>query len=695
MVPKHHLFKDSIYIADVNRILSTRYKHIPLTMNLLSSLNKKQKRAVTAPSGPLLILAGPGSGKTKTLVHRVAYLISSGIHPQNILALTFTNKAAGEMKDRILGLLKINPGLSHSPPMPTGEQELRQAGPPAPTVGTFHAVCAQILRREAPARRSLGAGGPGLGISRNFAIYDDADQLSVIKKAIKELGIDPKQLSPQKARSAISGAKDRLINPQSYKAENGNNYPGKEISKIYELYEEKLNAQDALDFGDLIFKVVLLFENNPLVLKKYQKKYAYILVDEYQDTNTAQYSLLNLLARESKNLCVVGDDAQAIYSWRNADFTNILNFKKDWPSAKIIKLEQNYRSSKNIIKAASELIKNNSQGYPKKLWTDNKKGKPVYIRGLPDAHSEAEFILNKINALVSEKKYRLKDFVVLYRTNVQSRAIEEVLLRAGMPYKIVGGIKFYQRKEIKDMVAWIRLAINKKDDTSRERLRDLPLSALKTRMLVPVSTKNEAIQILSEEFALKVKENLNLRKLMEYIARKTNFEQMLKDGTEQGEERWQNVLELFSSADEYSNIAPKDAVLKFLEDITLMQEADRVDKNSDLVHIMTLHMAKGLEFPIVFIAGCEEGILPHANSMFSQKELEEERRLFYVGITRAKKEVWCLVAGTRIVWGAIAHNPPSSFLYEIPPKYKDVELYEPPEDETDYLTDDDDIISLG
>ena len=648
-------------------------------MDLLLSLNEKQKDAVTTKEGPLLILAGPGSGKTKTLTHRIAYLISAGVSPGNILAVTFTNKAANEMREKIIRLISQDYG------------EFKTPINSYPDTGTFHSVCARIIRNEAPA----------LGISRDFIIYDDADQLSVIKKAMSELEIDIKQLSPQKVRSAISGAKDKLVTPELYKAQESG-YPAAEIAKVYELYEEKLSLNGGLDFGDLILKTVLLFENNPSILKKYQKKYRYILVDEYQDTNTAQYSLINLLARESENLCVVGDDAQAIYSWRNADFTNILNFKKDWPNAKVVTLEQNYRSTKNIVKAASELIKNNSRGYPKDLWTSKEEGEPVYIKEVYDSYSEAEFILRKINKLASQKKYKLGDFVVLYRTNAQSRAIEEMFLRSGTPYKIVGGVKFYQRREIKDMIAWLRLAVNENDEASRERLKNIPLALLKARLFTTAPTKSAAIEILRGELALKLRENLKLREFMEYAAHKTNFEQILKDGTEQGDERWENILELFSVAEDYSSLDLKTGLLKFLEDISLMQEADQISNRSDLVHLMTLHMAKGLEFPVVFIAGCEEGILPHINSMFSQDDLEEERRLFYVGLTRAKDAVYCLTARQRMIWGAMANNPPSSFLYEIPADYKEVQLLEPDDEEsdeeegeeTDYLLDDDDVIQL-
>ncbi|MDX1608363.1 MAG: UvrD-helicase domain-containing protein [Candidatus Spechtbacterales bacterium] len=616
-------------------------------MDLLSSLNQKQKEAVKHTEGPLLILAGPGSGKTKTLTHRVAYLISKGIHPRNILAVTFTNKAAAEMKERVIELL-------------SRQQEADgkiQSG--VPLIGTFHSICVRILRENA----SL------LGYTSSFVIYDDSDQLALIKKVMKELEISTDELSPRKALSTISRAKDELLLPEEYEVQASNFYERK-MSKIYTLYQKALAENNGFDFNDLIMQTVLLFENNERVLKKYQSRFKYILVDEYQDTNAAQALWLSHLARESKNICAVGDDAQAIYSWRNAKVENILNFKREWSGAKIVKLEQNYRSTKNIVHAASALIKNNDTGYKKELWTQNSEGEALNIIELGDGRREAEYILAEIENLAEEQGRNLSDFVVLYRTNAQSRLIEEVFLRNDMPYKIVGGVKFYQRKEIKDLIAWLRLTQNPADTPSKERLEKLKLSLMAKNLKRRPRTKKEAIDILANLFSEKAKDkNLTLAQFIKITIKTSNFAEILRDGTEKGEERWQNVQELLSVAEDYAALPLDEAIITFLEDVTLMQEADNIEHNRDLVHLMTLHMAKGLEFPVVFIAGCEEGLLPHSSSMMQSHELEEERRLMYVGITRAKEKAYLLFARRRMLWGNIQSNPPSSFLFQIPEEY--------------------------
>ncbi len=642
--------------------------------NLLKTLNEKQKEAVKNTEGPVLILAGPGSGKTKTITHRIAYLITKGVSPQNILAVTFTNKAASEMKERIINLLKTNLGENSDIQLPW--------------VGTFHSICVKILRENAPL----------LGYTPKFVIYDDADQLSLIKKVLKELKINPKEISPQKVRGIISNAKSELKTPELYEEEADNPFK-KRVAEIYHLYQEKLKESDALDFDDLIMQAVFLLRENKKVLAKYQKRFQYILVDEYQDTNQPQNEWVNMLARENKNICVVGDDAQAIYGWRNARVENILNFQDIWPGAQKIKLDKNYRSTQTIINAASHLIKNNQSGYEKNLWTHNPKGGALKIKELPSEYDEAEFILNEVQNLIEAKagehnensgEYNLNDFVVLYRTNAQSRAIEETFLRNNIPYKIVGGVRFYQRKEVKDLTAFLRLIQNPGDTTALERLSDLKLGKLKEKIDANPNTKNEALSILAKDFQNKAQnQNLSLQELIKYIVNKTNFEKILRDDTEKGEERWQNVQEVLSVAENYKTMPLNESIEQFLEDVTLMQEADTVNYENELVHLMTLHMAKGLEFPVVFIAGCEEGILPHSNSMMDRQRLEEERRLAYVGLTRAQEKAYLLFARRRTVWGSIQSNPPSSFLAEIPEEYTE---FEPIEEETEWsgdLLDDD------
>jgi DNA helicase-2/ATP-dependent DNA helicase PcrA len=422
----------------------------------------------------------------------------------------------------------------------------------------------------------------------------------------------------------------------------------------------------------------VLFRKNPNVLEKYQKRFQYILVDEYQDTNIAQYEWLNLLAQKAKSVCVVGDDAQAIYSWRNANYENILNFQRDWPSTRVFKLEQNYRSTKNIVGAASELIKNNRRGYPKELWTENKTGETLKIYELSNTDAEAEFIVDQIK----QTGRKFNDFVVLYRTNAQSRAIEQAFLRNDIPYRIVGGIKFYQRQEIKDVLAFLRLLQNKKDETSRQRLERLRMSDLVKKLPSRPVNKRAAIEALLKDFENYLENAKNLTELAKYVIEKANFADMLRNETAQGEEKWQNVQELLSAAAQYEQYTASRALEMFLENTSLMQDTDNVEYSSELVHLMTLHMAKGLEFPFVFIAGCEEGLLPHANSIESPAELEEERRLMYVGITRAKEMAYLLFSRHRVIFGEIRGSIPSSFLAEIPQEYVRFESFA-----QDYLED--------
>ncbi|MEX2007983.1 MAG: UvrD-helicase domain-containing protein [Candidatus Spechtbacterales bacterium] len=617
-------------------------------MDILASLNQQQRDAAQTIDGPLLILAGPGSGKTRTLTHRIAYLISRGISPRSILAVTFTNKAAGEMKERVAQLL--------------AQTDASPTGPPSqmPTMGTFHSVCVRLLREHAAL----------IGYSPQFTIFDASDQQTVLKQAMKELGIDPKQITPNKIAAIISGAKDELLLPEMFVAQAGT-YLEREAARVYERYQTALAEANAFDFDDLIMQTVLLLKTNEAVRTKLQRRFRYILVDEYQDTNTAQYTLVMLLAQGSGNICVVGDDAQAIYSWRNANFENILNFERDWPAAKVIKLEQNYRSSKRIVEAASALIANNDEGYPKNLWTHNTEGEPIAIQEVLNEREEGEFILATMHHLVEERKLHLRDMVVLYRTNAQSRALEETFLRAGVPYKIVGGTKFYERAEVKDAIAWLRLLHNPHDFPAFDRLAKLRAGTLRERLIAkPARKKEDVVRAMVNEISDRYAQGAGtLLELLTFIINKTSTEKLLRDGTDKGEERWQNVLELQSVTQEYDTLALNEALAKFLEDVTLMQETDNIRYENDLVHLMTLHMAKGLEFPVVFMAGCEEGILPHASSMSSARELEEERRLCYVGITRAKEKLYMLFARHRMLWGSTQSNPPSNFLFELPQEH--------------------------
>jgi DNA helicase-2/ATP-dependent DNA helicase PcrA len=589
-----------------------------------------------ATEGPLLILAGPGSGKTGVLTHRVAYLIQKGINPQNILAVTFTNKAAGEMRERVKKCL--TPGIKH-----------------LPFIGTFHAFCLRILRKEIK----------NLGYKTNFIIYDETDQLSLIKKLIKELQIDKEQFKPVVISSKISSLKNELINWQSFK-KIAENYFEETIAKVYENYQKRLKKINALDFDDLIMLTVKLFSEFPPILKKYQEKFKYILVDEWQDTNTAQYVLMNLLSKKYKNICVVGDDAQSIYRFRNADFRNILNFERDYPEAKIVILDQNYRSTQNILDTAHNVISKNIYQKEKKLWTENPQGKPINIVEAPNETEEAEFIIQEIKKLKKASPRLVRsprgeaglwqNFTILYRTNAQSRALEESLMRHNLPYKIIGAIKFYQRKEIKDILAYLKLLLYPQDIISLERIAKIPpknagqAAVLKIRKAAKGKSPAEILKLILKE-----------TKYKDYLEKKYNKEYEI---------RWQNVLELSSVIKQYDNLDT------FLETTALLSEGDEVETEKNLINLMTIHAAKGLEFSVVFITGCEEGIFPHSKSLLEQIELEEERRLCYVGITRAKERLYLTFAQKRTLYGLTQANPPSRFLNDIPKELIDYRIVE-------------------
>ena len=632
-------------------------------MDILAALNPAQREAVEAIEGPVLILAGPGSGKTKVITHRVAYLIKScGVSPNNIIAVTFTNKAAREMKDRL-------------------EQLLGQAAE-ALTLGTFHAICARILRRE----------GKAIALSSSFVIYDEEDQLSLIKQALEELNLDPKQYAPKALRSAISAAKSRLVNPEDY-AKRVNSYFEEIVHRVYQVYQQLLSQGQAVDFDDLLMRTVQLFQHHPQILKKYQSKYVHILVDEFQDTNVVQYMLMKNLAGEYRNLCVVGDPDQSIYSWRFADLRNILSFEKDYPEAKVVFLEQNYRSTKTILEVASDIISANLQRKPKKLWTENEEGASVTVMESYNAEEEAQSVVNEIERLVGQEQTSLKDCAVMYRVNAQSRALEETFLRYGVPYRLVGGTRFYQRREIKDIIAYLRLIHNTQDNVSLLRIINVPVRGIGHRTLSQLQswakTHNssffDAIQQVSSEKILPQRisqalagfntimaeltaqsHELSLSALVDKVLERTRYKEHILN-KEDGDDRWENIVELRSVASEYDNLNPEEALAAFLEKVSLVSDIDELDGKVDAVTLITLHQAKGLEFPVVFIVGLEEGILPHRKSFDDPEEMEEERRLCYVGITRAKERLYLLRSYRRSLFGGSTANPPSRFLQDISP----------------------------
>jgi len=632
-------------------------KEIGQQMNILSSLNPKQKQAVTVLEGPVLVIAGPGSGKTRCLTYRIAYLIQKGIWPNNILAVTFTNKAAQEMKERVNGLL---PSLSTSRRWPT--------------IGTFHAICLQVLRREIDKL-------PQANYQKNFIIYDETDQLSLIKKIIRELQINPDQFKPATARETISRAKDELIDCRIYQ-EQAREYFPRTVAKIYQTYQENLQKANALDFDDLIMLTVQLFQQSPDILEKYQQKWPYLLIDEAHDTNLAQYQLTRLLAQKRKNLWLIADPDQSIYSWRGADFRNILNFEKDYPQAKIIFLEENYRSTKNILAASHQVIAKNVQRKEKKLWTKNPVGPLINLVELTNEEDEGNFLIAEMENLISQG-FGLKDFTVLYRTNAQSRAVEEAFLKANFPYKIIGTVRFYERKEIKDILAYLKLIVNPDDLVSYQRIVNLPprrLAKYTKTQGQPFLMRSRNKGILKEaildpplkkfyqlmENFRQVSQKKSLTDLINLIIKKIDYEKYIRDGQEEGERRWENIGELFSVAHKYDRFKSGRSLEKFLEEISLLSNHDEVETDKNLVNLMTLHCAKGLEFPVVFIVGCEEGILPHSRSFPDDGQIEEERRLCYVGFSRAKERLYLTFTRQRHLWGQTMANLPSRFLYDIP-----------------------------
>jgi len=633
-------------------------------MDVLAGLNPAQKQAVETIDGPLLIVAGPGSGKTRVITHRVAYLIKvCGISPHRIMAVTFTNKAAREMQERLEKLLGQTAG------------DL--------TLGTFHAICARILRRE----------GKAIGLDPRFVIYDEEDQLSLIKQSLQELDLDPKQYTPKAIQAAIKYAKSRLLTPAEY-AEQAGSYFETVVQRVYERYQQSLTRSHGVDFDDLLMRTVQLFNDNPKILARYQSRYLHILVDEFQDTNITQYMLIRQLAGKHRNVCVVGDPDQSIYSWRFADLRNILSFEKDYPDAKVAFLEQNYRSTKTILDVASSIITINSRRKPKRLWTENEAGVPVSVVQTYNENEEAQFVINEIDKLIAEEVTTAGGCAVMYRVNAQSRALEEAYMRYGLPYKLVGGTRFYQRREIKDVIAYLRIIHNTADSISLTRIINVPGRGIGQRTLAELSgwAKNQDISLyaavqmvakkkgpaltpranyaltsfltLLNELITSSKE-LNLTGLLNEVLEKAGYKEYILNG-ENGEERWENIQELSTVARDYDDLGPTEALTAFLEKVSLVSDVDELDEKVDATTLITLHQAKGLEFPVVFIVGMEEGLLPHRRSMEDPDELEEERRLCYVGITRAKQRVYLLHTYRRNLFGGNEATLPSRFLQDIP-----------------------------
>ena len=633
-------------------------------MDILEGLNEAQKEAVEAIEGPVLVLAGPGSGKTKVLVHRAAYLIKvCGLSPYSIMAVTFTNKAAREMKERLYRLL--------------GER-VEQL-----TVGTFHAICARILRRE----------GEAIGIPSSFVIYDEEDQLSAVRQAVRELNLNEKLYRPPALLQAISRLKAELIFPSDF---NPSTYWEEVMRRVYERYQEILKNHNALDFDDLLLAVVRLWREAPQILERYRRRFLQIMVDEFQDTNMAQYEILRELARVHRNLFAVGDEDQSIYRFRGADWRNVFRFREDFPDAKIILLEKNYRSTQNILDAARSIISHNPHRTPKMLYTERGRGLPLILYEAYDEADEGEFVVREIKRLIAKKLYSPGDFAVMYRTNAQSRVVEEAFVRHNMPYKLVGAIRFYERKEIKDVLAYLRLILNPMDDISLQRIINVPPrgigpQTLKTLQNIAFSRASSLYQVLKLvrddpkhlgfsrqvsnsllaflellEDLSKAADEKDILSLLDYVLERTGYRDYLQDGTPEGQERWENVQELRKAAEEYATFPPREGLAAFLEGVTLVSDVDNLEERTEVPVLLTLHMAKGLEFPVVFIIGMEEGLFPHIRSYGDLEEMMEERRLCYVGITRAKDRVYLVYTFRRSPYRSSSPSEPSRFIKEIP-----------------------------
>lgn len=629
---------------------------------LINGLNDKQKEAVLATDGSCLVIAGAGSGKTKVLTHKIAYDIESGIKPWNILAITFTNKAANEMKERIEKLIG------------DAAKDL--------WMGTFHSICVRILRRYIDR----------IGYKTDFVIFDTSDQKTLIKECLKTLKVDDKIFTDRGVLSEISNGKNEMLEPKAYGVKYAGDFRKKTIAEIYELYQRRLRENNAIDFDDIINFTIKILSENPDVLDYYTEKFKYILVDEYQDTNKAQFTLVSLLASKYGNVTAVGDNDQGIYSFRGADISNILNFERDFPGTKIIKLEQNYRCTGNILKAANAVIKHNENKYDKKLWTENEEGHLPCIYCGEDEYDEGRYIVEQINHLKTEEYYKNSDFTILYRMNAQSRAIEDILMREGIPYKVIGGLKFYERKEIKDIIAYLRLIHNSADNLSLKRIINEPKRGIGKTSIDQIQeisdkTGNSMYEIIrnAQEYGLtrvfsnsrdfieqieylkSKKDELKISDLIKETLNKTGYTKALEnENSVEAETRIENLEEFLTVAIEFEEESADNTLAEFLENITLSSDIDGMEDQDNSITLMTLHSAKGLEFPVVFLVGMEEGIFPGYKTIGEPQALEEERRLFYVGITRAKQYLYLTCAKHRTIFGSTSYNQVSRFVKEIP-----------------------------
>ena len=638
---------------------------------LLEGLNPAQKEAVETVDGPLLIVAGPGSGKTRVITHRIAYLVREyEISPFNILAMTFTNKAAREMRERL--------------------DRLVSSRSDALTVGTFHSFCAKVLRID----------GHNLGLDSNYSIYDADDQAKIIKDSMELAEIDPKRNPPRAILSIISNAKNKMWDSRAF-TKNADNHFEEICARVYHHYEEALTRNNAVDFDDLLMKTVQLFREFPGVRTKYNDRYKYIMVDEFQDTNISQYQLARLLAESHQNICVVGDPDQSIYSWRSADIRNILSFQGDYPQAKTIALDQNYRSTANILDAAKNLISINGQRIQKDLFTDNSKGDLVEIREAYDEGEEASFVISEAERLVRENGYKHGDCAVMYRINAQSRALEEACLHQGTRYRLVGGIRFYKRREVKDLMAYLHLVYNPNDDVNLGRVINVPPRGIGAKSMqqlgdwarsknlglfaamqevaaarlagedCPITITKKAATSFAD-FAVTLEKLIELSKrekvvdLVDRVVEDTGFRNFIQNSDDSPQERWENIMELRAAAQEFNAEAPPDGLATLLERLSLVADVDNYEDADDSITLITLHQAKGLEFPVVFMVGMEEGLLPHSRSLDDEDQLEEERRLCYVGMTRAEKRLYLTRAFRRSIFGATRAGEGSRFLRDIP-----------------------------
>ena len=641
-----------------------------MATDILEDLNQQQREAVEVVEGPLLILAGPGSGKTRVITHRVAYLVGTwGVSPYRIVAVTFTNKAARELRERLERLMG-----------PRGRNI---------NAGTFHSFCASMLRRE----------GEHIGLDRSFVIYDQEDQLALLKRAMEMEEIDHQRFSPNAVLSAISSAKSQLIDAETYGMGRSTPLEGI-IHRAYQRYQELLHRNNAVDFDDLLLRTYFLFRDNPSVLEKYQSRFVHLLIDEFQDTNVVQYALARQLAGKHRNICVVGDPDQSIYSWRNADIRNILSFQRDYPEARMVTLEENYRSTQTILEAAHGVIASNRQRMERALRTQNQRGKPVIVGEAYNPEEEAQQVLREVERLREQEGYNLGDCAVMYRVNAQSRAMEEGCLRYGIPYKLIGGLRFYQRKEVKDIIAYLRVVHNPYDEVSLLRIINVPTRGIGQRTidhLIQMSQSQgiplyAAMQLVAQDAQEQTQASglpprtartvagflglinglmqqatgLPVSELIDTALESTGYRAYLMEDGQQGRDRLENVQELRSTALEFQQMDPEERLSAFLEGVTLVSDIDTLEESKDAITLITLHQAKGLEFPVVFIVGMEDGILPHIRSMDDPSQMEEERRLFYVGMTRARERLYMTRAFRRGFRGGGGPSVPSRFLKDIP-----------------------------